>query len=40
MKKYVKPTIEFIEIRPEERLAKCKYVNKNRGHACPQNRAS
>lgn len=26
MKEYVKPTLEAIELRPEERLARCKLV--------------
>lgn len=40
MKKYVKPTIEFVELRVEERLAVCYgYIGKNKGRGCPLNQA-
>jgi len=29
MKKYVKPSFEFVELRVEERLANCYYNNKH-----------
>ena len=29
MKKYIKPTVEFIELRPEERIAHCNMTRTN-----------
>lgn len=41
MKKYIKPTFQFVELRAEERLAACTgYVNKNKGLKCARNRLS
>ena len=40
MKKYVKPTIEFVELRPEERLAGCRYLGQNVKKLCIRNRIS
>ncbi|MCX8128933.1 MAG: hypothetical protein N3I35_02400 [Clostridia bacterium] len=40
MKKYVKPTLEFVELRPEERLAACVFVGRNKGRNCPLNRTA
>jgi hypothetical protein len=34
MKKYVRPTIETVELRPEERLANSGCVRRNQGNAC------
>ena len=31
MKKYIKPTIDIVELRPEERLAACEYKKMETG---------
>lgn len=40
MKKYIKPTLEFVELRAEERLAACKFLGLNQKKGCPRNRLS
>lgn len=35
MKKYIKPTIEFVELRVEERLARCYYDPQKKDHVDP-----
>lgn len=34
-KPYTKPTIQFVELRPEERLAGCGWKSNNPGHLRP-----
>ncbi|GEM_PF-5487181 len=40
MKKYVKPTFEFVELRIEERLAACRYIGQTEKKLCIRNNLS